>query len=87
MKVIQTYMPTKIAKCTVKGQITLPKQWRELFETDSFIVDFDDKQLTIRPFHIPGSGEEIIFDADRDNGGQGIPLEEMIGLLKNSRHE
>lgn len=79
-------MPTKISKCTEKGQITLPKQWRDLFDTDSFVVDFDNKQLTIKPFHMSKTKEDLIFDADRDNQGKGIPLDDMIKMLKKSRH-
>lgn len=79
-------MPTKIAKCTEKGQITLPKKWRELFDTDDFIIDFDDKQLTVKPIEMSKLSEEIVFDADRDNGGKGISLDEMIKLLKKSRN-
>lgn len=86
MKVINSYMPTKIAKCTEKGQITLPKQWRDLFNTDSFVVDFDDKQLTIKPFHMSKAKEDVIFDADRDHEGKGIPLDDMIKMLKKSRN-
>ena len=79
-------MPTKITKCTEKGQITLPKKWRELFDTDSFIVDFDNKQLIVRPIEMAKLNEEIVFDADRDNQGKGIPIDEMIKMLKKSRN-
>lgn len=86
MKLRNSYMPIKITKCTEKGQITLPKKWREQFDTDSFVVDFDDKQLMVRPVEIAKINEEIIFDAQRDNGGKGIPIDEMIKMLKKSRH-
>ncbi len=86
MEIINSYMPTKIAKCTEKGQITLPKQWRDQFDTDSFVVDFDNKQLIIKPFHMSKAKEDLIFDADRDNEGKGIPIDEMIKLLKKSRN-
>jgi AbrB family looped-hinge helix DNA binding protein len=86
MKIRNSYMPTKITKCTEKGQITLPKKWRELFDTDSFIVDFDNKQLIVRPIEMAKLNEEIVFDADRDNQGKGIPIDEMIKLLKKSRN-
>lgn len=79
-------MPTKIAKCTEKGQITLPKQWRDLFDTDSYVVDFDDKQLIIKPFHLSKVQEDIVFDADRDNEGKGVLLDDMIKILKASQH-
>ena len=79
-------MPTKITKCTEKGQITLPKKWRELFDTDSFIVDFDNKQLIVRPIEMAKLNEGIVFDADRDNQGKGIPIAEMIKMLKKSRN-
>jgi hypothetical protein len=30
--------------------------------------------------------EEVIFDAERDNSGKGIPVDEMIKTLKKIKH-
>jgi hypothetical protein len=29
---------------------------------------------------------EVIFDAERDNSGKGIPVDEMIKMLKKIKH-
>lgn len=29
------------------------------------------------------NNEEVLFDADLDNGGEGIPLEKMIEMIEN----
>jgi len=42
-------MSTKIIKQTERGQITLPKQWRDKFDSDYFNVEIEDNCLTIRP--------------------------------------
>jgi len=45
-------------------------------------------RLVIHPFDLAqATAEEIIFDADRDNHGKGIPAREMIRLIKKINHE
>lgn len=76
-------MNSKIVKSTSKGQITLPKEWRNQFNTENFILEIHDKQIVVSPLVIkPSSKEEVIFDADRDNDGKGVTVDEMIKLLK-----
>lgn len=77
---------TKITKATSKGQITIPQEWRRQFETNNYILEMDSQKLIIRPVKIEDIKEEIIFDADRDNFGEGISADEMIRLLKESRN-
>ncbi|MFA5947705.1 MAG: hypothetical protein WC806_01910 [Candidatus Gracilibacteria bacterium] len=80
-------MPTKLAKSTSKGQITLPKEWRDQFKTENFIMEFDPKQIVIKPIQINElASEEIIFDADIDNNGKGISPDEMIKMLKKIKN-
>lgn len=79
-------MASKFTKCTKKGQITLPKEWRDQQETDSFVIEFNNKQLMVKPISLTRLKEEIIFDADRDNKGKGIPVETMIASLKKIRN-
>lgn len=82
MKVRISYfitMAAKIVKSTQKGQITLPKEWRSKFNTDSYIIEMKDTVIKITPFYLD---EEILFDAERDNDGKGISPDEMIKLLK-----
>jgi bifunctional DNA-binding transcriptional regulator/antitoxin component of YhaV-PrlF toxin-antitoxin module len=80
-------MTKKILKSTERGQITLPKQWREQFPTDSYLVELHEDRIVIMPFHIDNaSDEEIVFDADRDNDGKGVSPDEIIKALKKLQH-
>lgn len=77
-------MNTKVTKTTSKGQITLPSEWRKQFETNNFLMEIKANQIVVKPVLIEEiSSEELIFDADRDNNGKGIPVDEIISLLEN----
>jgi len=79
-------MTKKILKSTERGQITLPKQWRNHFPTDSYLVEMHDDRLVIKPLNLADVGEEeVLFDADRDNDGKGISPEDIIHALKKIR--
>lgn len=85
-------MPTAtITKATSRGQITLPKVWRDRFKTDQYILRADDFKLEIAPVdeeELEWLNGETIFNADRDNGGKGIEAGEFIRMLRNiDRHE
>ncbi|OGJ57470.1 hypothetical protein A3H22_03975 [Candidatus Peribacteria bacterium RIFCSPLOWO2_12_FULL_55_15] len=81
-------MTRKIIKSTSRGQITLPKQWRRAFGTDVYLIEMHDQSLTIKPLDIDvAAGEELLFDAERDNNGKGVRPEEIIRILKKIQHE
>ncbi len=81
-------MTRKIIKSTSRGQITLPKQWRRAFGTDIYLIEMHDQSLTIKPLDLDGAaGEDILFDAERDNNGNGVSPEEIIRVLKKIQHE
>ena len=81
-------MNMKVVKTTTKGQITLPKNWRSRFDTDNFLLEIAEKQIIVKPIKFKElNSEEIIFDAERDNDGKGVPVDEMIKLLKKIRNE
>lgn len=80
-------MTTKILKSTIRGQITLPKQWRESFPTDNYVSKIEGNTLVITPLLLSkAEEEEVLFDADRDNDGKGISPEDMIQALKKIKH-
>jgi bifunctional DNA-binding transcriptional regulator/antitoxin component of YhaV-PrlF toxin-antitoxin module len=79
-------MATKITRCTKKGQITLPMDWREKFKTDNFMIKYDEKKLIITPVDLSNIEEEVFFDADKDNEGRGIPVENLIDMLKKIKN-
>lgn len=79
-------MGSKVVRSTSKGQITLPKEWRERVKTDNFLLQMNVGYIVIRPLDLDALEDEtIIFDADRDNAGKGVTPEEMIKLLKQIR--
>jgi bifunctional DNA-binding transcriptional regulator/antitoxin component of YhaV-PrlF toxin-antitoxin module len=80
-------MIKKVTKATVKGQITLPSQWRNQFDTNNFLLEMDKNKITIKPVILEKLElEEVIFDADRDNDGDGVSIDDMISLLKKVNH-
>jgi AbrB family looped-hinge helix DNA binding protein len=80
-------MTRKIAKSTERGQITLPKEWRDNFSTNTFIVEMRDDRLIILPLDVEkAENEEILFDADRDNNEKGVSPDEIIRILKKIQH-
>ncbi len=39
----------KILTATSRGQITLPKNWRDKFDTRFFEIEIEDDQISIKP--------------------------------------
>lgn len=74
-------MNKTIRKTNIKGQITLPSSWRKKVKSDTFLIEEKDNLLTIIPAEII-TGEEVVFDAIRDNRGKGVPIKDMIRALK-----
>ncbi|MFC1788093.1 AbrB/MazE/SpoVT family DNA-binding domain-containing protein [Patescibacteria group bacterium] len=79
---------TNIVKATSKGQVTLPAKWRKNFDTDRFLIKTKGDSLIITPLNIDELEEDgewtTIFDADRDNDGKGVPIDEFIKAIKNT---
>lgn len=75
-------MTTKILKSTERGQITLPKKWRDAAGTNNYVVHLQKDKLILVPLQLDTEeDEEVIFNADRDNDGKGISLDSMIKML------
>ena len=73
----------EITKATAKGQVTLPKEWRSQFPTNHYFVKSDGaKSITFTAIDMNALEEEVIFYAERDNGGKGIDAKDIIKLLK-----
>lgn len=80
-------MSSKVIKSTERGQITLPQKWRTNFKTDNYLIEMHDDRLVITPFIIEKpTKDEVLFDADRDNGGKGVSADDIIKALKKIRH-
>lgn len=46
----------KILQATERGQITLPKKWRDKFATSYFIVEMNSDSMLIKPMKARGEG-------------------------------
>jgi AbrB family looped-hinge helix DNA binding protein len=77
---------TTITKATTKGQITIPAQWRNNFETNMFMITSKEGVLEIKPFFINDikESEYTVFDAIKDNKGKGIKAKDLVKLLKET---
>jgi len=54
---------TTISKATTKGQITIPKKWRDKFDTNQFIIRENGNKLEIEPLVIGKKSEDLtVFD-------------------------
>ncbi|MBI4359701.1 MAG: hypothetical protein HY564_01235 [Candidatus Jacksonbacteria bacterium] len=72
-----------IQKSTSRGQITLPVAWRKRFNTNQFLMEAEESFLKIVPIDTDDLGEyEVVFDADRDNGGKGILGTDLIKMIR-----
>ena len=73
----------RVQKMTGKGQITLPHAWRKAVGTQNVIVRVKGHVLTVQPARFAEAhNETIIFNAERDNNGKGIPASELIATLE-----
>lgn len=91
----------KVTKATSRGQITLPKKWRSQFMTDHYILEENEKGMMIIPIgkkKQSGSestwqdddyqeGDEVIFNADRDNNGEGVDSQYLIDIMEDILRE
>ena len=81
---------TTITKATSRGQITLPKVWRDKFKTDQYIIKAGDFSVEIVPVdeeELEWIHGETIFNADRDNNGKGVKVQDFIKMLENLKKE
>lgn len=66
-----------------KGQITLPKEWRERVDTEHFIAEETSRGLLIKPLT-----EIAYYEIDEENFGlnfpMGIEASELYEKLKNA---
>ncbi len=74
---------TTIAKATSRGQITLPMKWRKQFNTSTFTLVFHDNRLEISPV-ILEEKDTVIFDSQRDTGGESPDVDVFIKALESS---
>ncbi len=72
---------TNIQKVTTRGQITLPKAWRDVNGSSLVQVQVKDDTLVIRPAKLD-SEDEVVWSAARDNNGKGIEDRKFLKVLQ-----
>lgn len=51
------------------GQVTLPKEWRDRFDTKNFLAEDTDEGLLIKPLKSMGKGKKAIYyETDKEFG-------------------
>lgn len=81
---------TKTISATSRGQVTLPKIWRDRFGTNQYVLRAGDFKVEITPIdeeELEWLHGETIFNADRDNNGKGIKVQDFIKILENLKKE
>lgn len=63
----------------------MPKKWREYYPSDSVELELQDSgALIIRPIIPLAANEESLWNAVRDNNGEGIAMEDFTQALEES---
>ena len=75
-------MTTSILKVFGTGQVTLPKPWRDKFNSQYFKATLDGFRIVMTP--LPEEEEIILFDAHRDNNGKGVDIRDFAKALRAS---
>lgn len=69
----------KIQKSTSRGQITLPKEWREKFETEYFQVEILGERIVIMPLKTASTLDDELDSAWQEyKEGKDISHEALI---------
>jgi len=57
------------------GRVTLPKNWRDKFDTNYFFAEFDGEKLTLKPMKENKSFEKTVEDSwDEYKNGKVVSL-------------
>lgn len=56
----------KILQATSRGQVTLPKDWRDKFGTQYYMVEVNENELVIKPMIQPKTFKVQVEDSWRE---------------------
>lgn len=80
---LTNFMNSYTLKMFNTGQITLPKKWRNKFDTESFVAEETEKGLLIKPIL---KDEDVVFYENKTEFGlhfpKGIDAQILIDKLK-----
>ena len=79
-------MSTYPLKTFNTGQITLPKVWRDRFDTKVFIATETKNGLLIQPVEGAKKKKDVVFYEDKDGFGiyceNGLPVDDIVAAIK-----
>ena len=86
-----TNIEERVQRVTSKGQITLPSAWRKANAARNVIVRANGGIITVHPVRFEVDEDDanwtVIFNADRDNNGKGIPADEVVRILRKHKKQ
>ena len=69
----------KVLQSTSRGQVTLPKDWRDQFDTNYFEAEFDGETLILKPLKKNKSFSEAIESSWKEyKNGEYVTSEDLI---------
>jgi bifunctional DNA-binding transcriptional regulator/antitoxin component of YhaV-PrlF toxin-antitoxin module len=71
---------TTLQKVGARGQITLPKAWRDAHPSELVRVKAAGGVIEVVPVEATAK-DDVVWSAARDNGGKGIPADDFIAML------
>ena len=66
------------------GQITLPKSWRERFNTKHYIAEETEEGLLIKPINT-AKNETVYYENEKEFGiycEKGLPVDQILKAIK-----
>ena len=76
------FMKTYTLKLFNTGQVTLPKPWRDKYDTQHFLAEEKEGGLFIRPL----KGKGVVYYENKDGFGlyaeEGLPVDDIISKIQ-----
>jgi bifunctional DNA-binding transcriptional regulator/antitoxin component of YhaV-PrlF toxin-antitoxin module len=71
---------TTLQKVGARGQITLPKSWRDAHPSELVRVKATGGVIEVVPVEATAE-DDVVWSAVRDNDGKGIPVDDFVNML------
>ncbi|MFA4815365.1 MAG: AbrB/MazE/SpoVT family DNA-binding domain-containing protein [Candidatus Gracilibacteria bacterium] len=69
---------SKILQATSRGQVTLPKAWRDQYKTQYFITEVEGATLVIKPLMQDAFGDSVESAWSEYKSGNYVASEELM---------
>lgn len=69
---------TKVLQATERGQVTLPKSWRDQFKTQYFVAEITTGQIVLKPLQSVDFEDSLNKAWDEYKNGDYVPHEKLM---------